>query len=375
VKACKIIFYLSLLAFIGGPLHAQVSNEALYRNYTLNEADSSLLGFQFHNTNYFRNTEYFNETEEGRTLFGYHLHPQLFYQVGANVKLIGGVWLRYDFGGNQPFTQVLPTFTLKIQKDLEIGRFSTLFGTLEGGMSHRMLEPLYDINKAIIDPMEYGLQLKFENKKNWFDLWLDWQKFIEPGDFAKERLTGGVHYEYGGDGPFKAYYQGIVYHEAGQIDIDTITPFQILFNHALGLKAEIKSGEHWKYFGEASVMNFNDVTFSGLFPKKRGYGYLLQGGTAFKGNYFSLNYWRGENFVAPAGTSIYQSVSTVDSAFYKPTRQLVFLRLVNNFPVFNSPVLASLRFEPFLDLATKRLDYCGSLYLVIELNTIFRKRN
>lgn len=356
-------------------LNAQVSNEALYRNYTLNAADSSLFGFQFHNTNYFRNTEYFNPIEEGRTLFGFHLHPQLFYQVGANVKLIGGVWMRYDFGGKQPFTEVKPTYTLKIQKDFAFGKFSTLFGTLEGGMSHRMLEPLYDINSAILRPMEYGLQLKFENKKNWVDVWINWEHFIEPGDFAKEKLSGGVHYAIGGDGPINGYYQGVVYHQAGQIDTDTISPFQVLFNHAIGIKGELKQGKDWKHFAEASIMNFNDVTFSGMYPEKRGYGYLLQAGTAFKGNYFSLNYWQGENFVAPRGTAIYQSVSTVDSANYAPTRQLVFLRLVNNFPVFNSPVLASLRLEPFIDLATKRLDYSGSLYLVLELNTLFRKRN
>lgn len=352
---------------------AQLPNETLYRQYNVNPADSSKVGFNLYNLNYFRNTEYFNETEEGRTLFGYHLQPQFYYTAGEHVKIMGGVWMRYDFGGRQPFTQVLPTFTLKLEKRTGEGTFSTLFGTLEGGMSHRILEPMYDINRAIIQPMEYGIQFKYEDKVHWFDGWLNWEHFIEPGDFAKERLSGGVHYLIGANKPVRGYYQGIVYHEAGQIDTDTITPFQLMFNHALGVRGEIKRG-NWMHYAEASAMVFNDATFSGIYPYKTGSGYLLQAGTAYKGNYFAVNYWQGNNFVAPRGAAIYQSVSTVDSSFYKQNRQLLFLRLVNNFPVFNSPINASLRFEPFLDLGSGKIEYSGSIYLSYELDKVIRKR-
>jgi hypothetical protein len=371
-------FLTCLLPFLMIPLFtwSQLPNEALYREYKLKAIDSNTLKFEFHNTNYFRNTEYFNQTEEGRTLFGNHLHPQLSFQQGATLKILGGLWLRQDFGGQQPFTQVLPTFTLKLQKELDAGTFSTLFGSLEGGMSHQLLEPIYDINRAIINPIEYGIQAKFNNKSHWFDGWLNWEKFIEPGDPFKEKLSGGVHYRFtrGNTTKFIAYNQTLIYHEAGQIDTDTITPFQVLINEAIGLRLEHGNKDAWLYYLELSGLLFNDATFSGLFPYKNGNGILAQVGTAFKGNYFALNYWNGNNYVAPRGTSIYQSISTVDSANYQSNRQLVFLRLINNFPVFNSSVQASFRFEPFIDLNSKRIDYSGSVYLVFAIDKLFKPK-
>jgi hypothetical protein len=371
------IFYLLVLLLFPLLTWGQLPNEALYREYRLNLADSNKLKFEFHNTNYFRNTEYFNQTEEGRTLFGNHLHPQLSYQEGSTVKVLGGLWLRQDFGGKQPFTQVIPTFTVKLQKELSKGTFSALFGSLEGGMSHQLLEPIYDINRAIISPIEYGLQAKYINKSHWFDGWLNWEKFIEPGDPFKEKLSGGVHYRYtkGNTSKITAYSQTLIFHEAGQIDTDTITPFQILINQAFGLRFEHGDKNHWLYYGELSGLLFNDVTFSGLFPYKNGQGVLAQLGAAFKGNHFALNYWSGSNYIAPRGTSIYQSVSTVDSVNYQSKRQLVFLRLINNFPVFNTSVQASFRFEPFIDLNTRRIDYSGSVYLVFAVDKVFKSNS
>lgn len=372
-----IYFYCTLLFLLPFKLWSQLPNEALYREYTLSAPDSNRIKFEFHNTNYFRNTEYFNQIEEGRTLFGNHLHPQMSFQQGANLKILGGLWLRQDFGGQQPFTQVLPTFTLKLQKELNSGTFSALFGSLEGGMSHQLLEPLYDINRAIINPIEYGIQAKFNNKSHWFDGWLNWEKFIEPGDPFKEKLSGGVHYRFskGNTTKFIAYNQTLIYHEAGQIDTDTITPFQILINEAVGLRLEHGHKDNWLYYTELSGLLFNDATFSGLFPYKNGYGVLAQVGAAFKGNYFALNYWSGSNYVAPRGTHIYQSISTVDSANYQSNRQLIFLRLVNNFPVFNTSVQASFRFEPFIDLNSKRIDYSGSVYLIFAIDKLFKPKS
>jgi hypothetical protein len=371
----KSNFFLFSLISLPILVWSQLPNEALFREYHLNDKDSNHLKFEFHNTNYFRNTEYFNHIEEGRTLFGNHLHPQLSFQQGAHIKLLGGLWLRQDFGGKQPFTQVLPTFTLKVQKQLGTGNFSALFGSLEGGMSHQLLEPIYDINRAIITPIEYGLQAKFVSKKSWFDGWLNWEKFIEPKDPFKERLSGGIHYRYrrGEKVRLTAYNQTFVFHEAGQIDSDTITPFQIMFNQALGLRLEKGETQGWLYYGEISALAFNDATFSGIYPYKTGTGLLAQAGAAYKGNHFAINYWSGNNYVAPHGTAIYQSASTVDSANYEQKRQLVFLRLVNNFPLFSNNLQASFRFEPFIDLNSKRIDYSGSVYLIFAIDKLLKR--
>ncbi len=370
----KIYFYSLLLGLIPFKLWGQLPNEALYREYKFNAPDSNAITFELHNTNYFRNTEYFNQIEEGRTLFGNHLHPQFGFQQGQNVKILGGLWFRQDFGGKQPFTQVLPTLTLKVQKQLGSGTFSALFGSLEGGMSHQLLEPIYDINRAIINPIEYGLQAKYNSQSHWFDGWLNWEKFIEPGDPFKEKLSGGMHYRFskGTTTKFTAYNQTLIYHEAGQIDTDTITPFQVIINEAIGLRLEHGNKNAWLYYAELSGLLFNDATFSGLFPYKNGSGVLAQIGAAFKGNYFAINYWNGNNYVSPRGTGIYQSISSVDSSNYQSNRQLVFLRLINNFPVFNSGVQASFRFEPFIDLNSKRIDYSGSVYLVFAIDKVFR---
>src|SRR5205085_2701664 len=145
-------------------------NTYLRDEVIVSASDTNRFGLSIAATPYMRNTEYFNRIEQGRTLFGYQLQPTFFYQPGKHVRVDAGMFLRNDFGGKNPYVQALPVFTLKLRNN----HFSLLFGTLEGSLSHRLIEPMYNIERFITNRVENGFQLKVDAPKQFFDAWINW---------------------------------------------------------------------------------------------------------------------------------------------------------------------------------------------------------
>ncbi len=352
---------------------AQLPNQLLSDKISLSELDSARFGFSISNTNYMRNTEYFNPIEEGRTLFGYQLHPKLSYQPTKNIKLETGIWLRHDFGGANGFTEAIPTFSLKAKgKNNEL-----IFGTLEGALSHGILEPMMDINSAIYKRIENGFQYKFHSKISWLDTWINWEKFIEPKEFAKEKFTAGIHYRgrinLSESTKITSYFQFMASHQGGQIDTDTINPFLMQFNAALGLKFQHNLSEKNSIYLDMAYLGYNETSDSKIYPKNAGNGVMGNLGLKLDQTDLMISYWQGSNFIAPRGTSIYQSSSTIGPKNYEENRQLVFVRFIQNKALFHSPVMASIRFEPVIDLKNGIFDFSYSLYLVYKGDWKFGK--
>jgi len=344
---------------------AQLPNEVLTDKIDLVQTDSGKFGFSFINTNYMRNTEYFNPIEEGRTLFGYQLQPKFTYQPSANIKLEAGVWLRHDFGGNNPFTTAIPTFSMKAKK----GYSELIFGTLEGALSHGMLEPIFNINSVIDRRIENGFQYKINRQKIKLDTWINWENYLEPNEFDKERFTAGIHARLNllenEKNKINTYYQMMVSHQGGQIDTDTLDPFMMQINQALGLVFVRKLGTNNRaIFLDVAALNYQETSDSKVYPSKSGMGYMANLRWQVGANNFQLSYWNAQNFIAPRGTYLYQSASTVDAKNYEVNRQLLFFRFIHNKALFNSPIIASARIEPVYDLNNGIFDFSYSLYLV-----------
>jgi hypothetical protein len=353
---------------------AQVPNEVLVDKMDLVQADSGRFGFSIYNTNYMRNTEYFNPIEEGRTLFGYQVQPSLFYQVNSVVKIEAGLWLRHDFGGNNPYTSAVPTFRLKAANAYS----EIIFGTLEGALSHGMLEPMMNINSVIENRIENGFQYKLNLKKIKLDTWINWENFITQNEFDKERFTAGVNGKFAlvdkPQGKLYAYYQLMVSHQGGQIDTDTISPFMMQINQAIGLTFERKLGVKDRVLVfDIALLNYNETSDSKMYPETKGNGFMGNVLLRLGANNFQLSYWNAQNFIAPRGTSIYQSVSTYDPLVYEKNRQLLFVRFIHNKALFHSPIVASARVEPVYDLNNGIFDFSYSLYLVYRGNWSFKK--
>jgi hypothetical protein len=303
--------FTAVLLLLGTTLFAQIDNQLISDRISLAPADSGKWGLSFSNFNYMRNTEYFNDIEVGRTLFGYQLNPSLFIQPNDHVKIQAGVFVQSDFGGSPSYTKVLPTFSVKINHN----NTSFIFGTLEGALAHRMYEPLFDINSAIERRLENGFQLKHESKRTFFDLWINWEKFIERGSPHKEQFTAGINYtpvlgETESGFSASLPLQANAFHRGGQIDTDT-SNLLMVFNAAAGitLKQTIANSFVKHISLDMAVFNFMENSHSGYLPYRNGKGFMWNLSTSSSNLTFMLSYWKGNDFISPRGTALYQSVS------------------------------------------------------------------
>lgn len=368
-----MVRFLCFLLWMPLGVWAQLDNQYVSDRIQLNQTDSNHWGITLNNFNYLRNTEYFNDIEVGRTLFGYQLNPSLFIQPTEHVKLQAGVFIRSDFGGYPVYTQILPTFSLK----LNYNHTSFIFGTLEGALAHRLYEPLFDINSAIERRIENGFQLKHESERNFLDVWLNWEQFIERGSPYKEQFTAGLNYtpvmldnETGFT--LSVPLQGTAFHRGGQIDTDTSNMIMV-FNGAVGLEAKQQFETGFLRSLKADVVSvyYQENTNSGYFPYRNGQGQManLYAESAM-GLGLMLSYWKGYQYIAPRGTTLYQSVSLDNPGLTRANRELIFVRFLYH-KTLASNLYLSARLEPVYDVKASLLDFSYSLYISYSLQQGF----
>ena len=359
-----------LLFATNGSLFAQVDNSYSNNDITVNETDSGKLGFNITVFNFLRNTEYFNNIELGRTLFGYQVSPSFSFQPTGNIKIQAGAFVMTDFGGE---TKVIPTFTLKTKhKNLEM-----LFGTLEGATSHQIIEPMFDIASAIEKRIENGFQLKYKKPKTFFDVWLNWEKFIERGSPFKEQFTAGLNYTQllnKTTNKLKVYtvLQGMLSHSGGQIDADLANKLTMRANTAFGLKTSYEINKNQKINFDAYWLGYKDTGDTLVFSFKD-YGAAIFSNISYQYNNFQfmLSYFESSTFLSPRGTAIYQCQSIDNPNYIVPSRGLLIPRLMYNKTLFNQ-VQMSARFEPVIDLSNNIFDYSYSFYLKYYFEKIFK---
>ena len=371
----KIIITLLLLLTLDHAF-AQVNNSQLFDNITVNPSDSGKFSIAVNNFNYLRNTEYFNKIELGRTLFGTQLHPTIGYQPTANIKLNAGVFLRSDFGATPSINQILPTFSVKISNQKQTRHF--IFGTLEGALAHQLIEPLFDINSAILNRIENGAQFKINNNKVFFDSWINWQKFISQGSPYKEQFTTGFNFTptiLSTKSGFEILptLQATAFHRGGQIDSDS-SNMVMVFNGALGFTLKKSWQKTFVKQISASVYGtfYRENSNSGYLPYKNGMGVYPTIFVSTKWLDVMVNYWQANKFIAPVGSSIYQSVAQY-GGFTEKARKLLILRLMYNHKLVDDLFLGA-RVEPIFDLKNKQTDYSYSLYLTYNLKHTFTRK-
>ncbi|MCU0441703.1 MAG: hypothetical protein MUE96_04830 [Bacteroidia bacterium] len=375
MKKAVCVFLLSIGCSVVS--NAQLNNTFLSDKIVVTSKDSNTWGFSVSNFNYLRNTEYFNVIESGRTLFGYQLHPQLFVQPFERVRLQAGVFVQSDFGATPVINKVLPTFTIKFLSKNQTESFT--FGTLEGALAHRLIEPLWDINSAIERRIENGAQFKSERNKLFVDAWINWEQFIERGSPYKEQFTSGLNFTptlfKSAKGLFiNTPLQATAFHRGGQIDSDTSNMIMQV-NAALGLQiGNQEVNNAWKWQTELYYTHYQENSNSGYFPYRNGNG--LFANAAITRNHFTLmgSYWQGSQWMAPRGTVLYQSVSIDKPGVVEANRQLFFLRLLYAKELRKSLTLSA-RVEPVYDVKASLLDFSYSLYISYRLDKVIGRIN
>lgn len=370
-------FLLWLFTWPASGVFAQLDNAALEKPLPVKAAYNQDIRVGLDVFGFLKNNEYFNDIADGYTLFGYQLNPKLVYFPASFIRLEAGAWLWQDFGTTR-YNQVRPTFTLKIQKP----HYQLLFGNLQANVSHRYIEPLYDVEKVINDPLENGMQFIWNRNKLWLDAWINWQKMIYRGDPFREEIAGGLSAEQHlvqdevRGWQLSLPVQFTAQHKGGQIDASPL-PLVTLFNGAVGFKLRKNiDGKFWKaWHTQNYLVGFKDFSNVYQYPFTSGTGLYLNAGLDTRVQNVMLSYWRGNGYLAEQGGRLFQSASTT---FKKPNyleerRELLILRFSHDIKLLDDMFL-TLRLEPLYDFKDPQLEFSSSFYLRYTTDFFVTKR-
>lgn len=375
MKKSLLLAFIFLLSFSA---KAQFNNESLFNRIRPSDTLSKELYFNFYNFNYVRNYEYSNKFHDGYTLYGTQLEPQLVYYANPNLAITAGAYLRKDFG-NEGLYDAKPLFSLKYHKR----NLTLIFGSLEGNIQHGYIEPIYNFERKITTPIEYGTQLLIEREKFRLDSWIAWQKMIYKGDPKKEEIVGGLNTEATlfEQGRLKLTIpaQFLAYHQGGQIDVLKQIPISTLFNGATGFKLHQIIGLNVKeIYTDNYIAVYKDFSPTKVRAFQGGFGLWLNAGMHTKWGTFVASYWKGNNFMTIKGMPLYQSVSEnlYDKGFTQQKRNILALRYVYQKELIPNLYL-DVRFEPHFDLdhSDSQLQFNHSLFLTYKEDfRLFKKK-
>ncbi|WP_442588678.1 hypothetical protein ACSBL2_21830 [Pedobacter sp. AW31-3R] len=367
----RALLFLFLLVAGYQVSYAQFNNTAIENRI---RPDSNAVGevhFNFYNFNYVRNYEYSNQFHDGYTLYGSQLQPQLVYFAHPNLAIVAGAYIRKDFGDNGVH-DAKPLFTLKYhKKDLTLN-----FGTIEGGIHHGYIEPLWNFERQITEPVQYGTQLLVEKEKFKLDAWIAWQKQIYRPSPVKEQIIGGLSTEtrllYRNGWKLSIPAQFLAYHKGGQIDLLKDEPLQTLFNGATGFKLhkELGGGNVREVFTDNYVAAYKDFSPTKTLAYQGGFGLWLNAGMETKFGSLVASYWKGNNFMSIKGMPLYESVSTTmyDYGHKESNRSILLLRYAYQKELIPNLYL-DVRVEPHIDLGTsqtEKLQFQHSFFLTYK---------
>ncbi len=354
-KAAVILFLVTSLNALG-----QLNNRAFEQRMQVAQADSGKLFLGINFLGFGKNNEYFDTTVDGYTLFGYQINPYLSYHLAKNVRLDAGVYAQKDFG-NDEYSEVAPTLSLKVTNR----NFNFIFGTLEGSLNHRLIEPLYDFERVLNRRLENGIQILWMKDDLFLDVWVDWQNMIYFDDTQPERFAGGISFNKtmlrkGGfhvDLPI----QLLADHQGGQIDVPG-NPVITRYNGAAGLTLESESTGFVSSWGIKSyVAGFR--TSTDQLAYEDGYGIFVNPYITTKiGVTLMGSYWNGNEFLTIQGGQIYPSVTESYPDRKDEIREFFMLRFLYDLKLTDGLMLSA-RAEPFYDTYAKAIEYSFGVYL------------
>lgn len=366
----KQLFLILMLAGAVNTLNAQILNDSLEYRIRSDSLKTGELYLSVHNFNFLRNYEYFNKIQDGYTLFGAQLEPQLLYYAHPRLSISAGAHLRKDFGGRGIY-RTYPLFSIKYQKD----NTTLINGVLEGNIHHRMIEPLYDFEKKITEPVEYGTQFIISNKSIFLDAFINWKRMIYKPSPDQEQVLAGASADINVIKNTKISLslplQLTVFHQGGQIDL-VDTPLQTLVNTALGFKLKIPfQGFINAFRSENYYTSYTDFSFTLAQAYSKGGGWYLNSGIDTKYGSLMGTYWNADTYISSNGMPIYQSVSQQinHTGFTEKNRQLLMLRYSYQKRLIPNLYL-DFRFEPMMDLnrprGSKKIEFSNSSFLLYK---------
>lgn len=354
---------------------AQIDNSSFFRDGegAVKVKPIKNLAYNIEILNFIRNNEYFGTLDPGHTFFGYQFMPSIVWMPSKtnNLSFRAGAFLLKNFG-ERGFKSSRITFTMEYKyKQTRI-----LFGTIEGALSHRLIEPLYRFERALGDRVEDGFQIKHSSKKLWADMWVDWRATTELGSNRQEEIRAGLSSDYYLIGrntnkkdtivdksKLKTIVQATILHRGGSF---VPQPIVSRSNFAIGLDYSYHLQNSFSFFVQPYFLYSIDHSIQIKQPFNDGWAYYLNFGVRKSRFTGMLSYWNATEYSSNLGMPLMQSFTFNDFYATQRQRQLLFVRLLYTqrlAPGFN----VDLRAEPVYDLNSNDLQYSFGLYFNYRL--------
>jgi len=358
----------TLLIVAGQLVTAQNFYESYIPRFTGDTSDSKKFSIHLYNNNFVKNNEYFGPYTEGITYIGSVLQPEVTWALSRKFSLSGG-WYFQQYYGFDGFNQSLPVIRARyrFRSDAQV-----IFGQLDGQLQHGFIEPIYNTDNYFIKNPEYGVQFLFNRKKFSADLYMDWEKFLLPGEAHQEVITGGLLASYYltdkiENRGLSAHFQSIIHHFGGQIDISD-NPLQSRANLAAGLKYIFVPGS--KPLDRLTLSSFYiqamELSQTNTIPFES--GFALHNAITFENKWvkLSIGWFHGEYFFAPMGDYLFQSVSQLNNWYVGEKRDLITPKLLIGHDIMKG-LNFGFRIESYYDLQRNANDFSYGLNISVNL--------
>ena len=353
-------------------------SQGFYENYipkfSADSIEAGAFNIHFYNNNFVKNNEYFGAYTEGITYIGSILQPEVTWALSDNFSISAGWYFRHYYG-QDGFEQSLPM----IRARYSFGKGSqVVFGQLDGQLQHGFVEPIYSSDNYFAKNPEYGVQFKIKRKKIHADLYMDWEKFLLPGEAHQEIITGGFLASYYLNGNpdnsgLSAHFQSIIHHFGGQVD-NSDSPLQSRANLAFGLKyAYLAESDLLKRFTLSSFyIQASELSQTNTIPFNS--GFALHTTVTFENDWakFTTGWFHSEYFFTPMGDYLFQSVSQLNNWYVGEKKDLITSKLYFGHEIMKG-VSFGLRFESYYDLQRKANDFSYGLNISVNAS-VFEKK-
>lgn len=328
-------------------------------------------------TTFLRDAAFSLPYTRGYTATGFFLSPYAKRLIGPDAQLTLGVNLA-GAAGSAGFHSWQPLVRLEYEP---VNNVRLVMGTLYGGLTHGLYEPMFDRERYIYAHNEEGIQLL---ANAWLggmpftsDTWLHWEELLEPWQMTQERFTLGssnVMEVWNSDKAVLSIpFSFLGTHRGGQFTaLDTC--IQSLFNESVGLRFDCRIGDRTALTADLPAFFYQDISPTKCLAYDNGWGLWPQIGFDHRfrhrnkdshNNWQMLaqaGYWHGHQFIAPRGSYLFQSVSWHRADFAEPDRDMLTatLELQN---CYNRYFSLGIDAEFYYDLAHRGLDFVFGLYM------------
>ncbi len=368
----RIIFATILILTIS-VVHSQNFYES-YLPINYETTDSGKISIHFYNNNFVKNNEYFGPYTQGITYIGSILQPEISWSLSEKFSLSAGWYIRY-FYGQDSFEQSLPVIRARYTF---LPGAQLIVGQLEGQLQHKYIEPIYSTDNYFSTNPEYGVQLLLDRKKLHVDFFMDWEKFLMPGENHQEEIEGGLLAKYWLSGRsenrgLSVDFQSIIHHFGGQVDVSE-SPIQTRSNLAAGLNYTFLPGLKMLnnitlnsyYIRALEMSHINTIPFKS--------GYAVHNTVTFENKWIKLSsgWFHGEDYFSPKADYLFQSVSQLSDFHTLKGRDLITSKFLFGNEITKG-VNLSVRFESYYDLQRNWNDFSYGLNISVNAEVFAHK--